>query len=318
MHEVLKKKTKVAVLMGGNSVEREVSLITGAEISRALLAKNFLTSKIDLDKDVVSNLQKSQCDLVFIALHGVPGEDGTIQGMLDILGLPYVGSGVLASAVGMDKIRSKMFFSALGIPAPFHVSVNENELNGGPAIQLIQRLVGSLGLPMVIKPTTTGSAIGVKIVEKEVEIEPALKEAMKHGREVIAEEFVAGKEITIGLLGNESPRVLPAIEIVSKREFYDYKAKYTSGLSKHIVPPRIPEKTLADAERFAKAAHVGLGCRGFSRVDFIVDKEDDVPYVLEINTIPGMTPLSLFPDAARSAGIEFEDLIETLVKLALE
>ena len=304
--------------MGGNSVEREVSLITGAEINRALSAKNYQTTKIDLDKDVVSNLQNSQCDLVFIALHGVPGEDGTIQGLLDILGLPYVGSGVLASAVGMDKIRSKMLFSALGIPAPFHITVNEKELNDSSAGQLIQRLVGSLGLPMVIKPTTTGSAIGVEIVEKEAQIEPALKEAMKYGRETMAEEFMVGKEITIGLLGNESPRALPAIEIVTERDFYDYKAKYTSGLSKHIIPPRVPEKTLVDAEKFAKAAHVGLGCRGFSRVDFMVDKEDNIPYVLEINTIPGMTPLSLFPDAARSAGIEFEDLIEMLVDLALE
>ncbi|HEB12785.1 MAG TPA: D-alanine--D-alanine ligase [Actinobacteria bacterium] len=304
--------------MGGNSVEREVSLITGAEINRALSAKNYQTTKIDLDKDVVSNLQNSQCDLVFIALHGVPGEDGTIQGLLDILGLPYVGSGVLASAVGMDKIRSKMLFSALGIPAPFHITVNEKELNDSSAGQLIQRLVGSLGLPMVIKPTTTGSAIGVEIVEKEAQIEPALKEAMKYGRETMAEEFMVGKEITIGLLGNESPRALPAIEIVTERDFYDYKAKYTSGLSKHIIPPRVPEKTLVDAEKFAKAAHVGLGCRGFSRVDFMVDKEENIPYVLEINTIPGMTPLSLFPDAARSAGIEFEDLIEKLIELALE
>ncbi len=304
--------------MGGNSVEREVSLITGAEISRALSAKNYQTTKIDLDKNVVANLQKSQCDLVFIALHGVPGEDGTIQGLLDILEIPYVGSGVLASAVGMDKIRSKMFFTALGIPAPFHISINENELSGGSAGQLIQRLIGSLGLPMVIKPTTTGSAIGVEIVEKEAQIEAALKEAMKYGREVIAEKFMGGPEITIGLLGNESPQVLPAIEIVSERDFYDYEAKYTSGLSKHIIPPRVPEKTIESAQRFAKAVHVGLGCRGFSRVDFIVDEEDNVPYVLEINTIPGMTSLSLFPEAARSAGIEFEDLIETLVKLALE
>lgn len=314
----MKKKPEVAVLMGGASAEREISLITGNEISLALSAKGYKTTKIDLDKNIVENLKKSQCELVFIALHGVPGEDGTIQGLLDILGLPYVGSGVLASAVGMDKIRSKMLFSALGIPAPFHIAVSQSELQVGQIDKLVQRVVGSIAFPMVIKPVATGSAIGVEIVEKEEEIEPALREGIKYGREVIAEEFIVGKEITIGLIGNEDPRILPAIEIVSEREFYDYTAKYTPGMSTHIIPPGVPKETISKAERFAKAAHTGLGCRGLSRVDFMVDKEDDVPYILEINTIPGMTPVSLFPEAAKAAGIEFEDLVEQLVHFAME
>jgi len=312
------KKPKIAVLMGGPSVEREISLITGEEIRRALAVKGYKTIAIDLDSDVVDHLKNSGCDLVFIALHGVPGEDGTIQGLLDILKIPYVGSGVLASAVGMDKIRSKMMFSALGIPAPFHIPVSRLELNGSASDQLVRRLVGSLDLPMIVKPSTTGSAVGVKIVEDEEEIEPALRAATDFSAEAMAEEFISGVEITIGLLGNEQPRPLPAIEIATENEFYDYDAKYTAGKSRHIIPPRLPGEVISQAEKFAVAAHVGLGCRGFSRVDFIVDKEDNLPYILEINTIPGMTPLSLFPDAAKHAGIEFEDLVETLVKLALE
>lgn len=318
MSSVTAKKPKIAVLAGGPSAEREISLLTGQEISRALEAKGYKTSTIDLDSDVVDNLKKSRCDLVFIALHGVPGEDGTIQGLLDILGIPYVGSGVLASAVGMDKIRSKMIFSALGIPAPFHIPVSHLELNGSAAEQLVQRLTGSLDLPMIIKPASAGSAVGVKIVENKEDLEPALRAATEFSAEAMAEEFIAGVEITIGLIGNEKPRPLPAIEIVTDNEFYDYDAKYTAGKCQHIIPPRIPKEAVSQAEKFAIAAHVGLGCRGFSRVDFIVDKEDHLPYILEINTIPGMTPLSLFPDAAKHAGIEFEDLVETLVKLALE
>jgi len=155
-------------------------------------------------------------------------------------------------------------------------------------------------------------------VQAQDEIEPALREATKFSREAIAEEYIPGTEITIGLLGNERPRALPAIEIVSDNDFYDYEAKYTAGKSRHVIPPRVPKESVAKAERFAIAAHVGLGCRGFSRVDFIVDKEDHTPYILEINTIPGMTPLSLFPEAAKEVGIDFEDLIETLVGLAME
>jgi D-alanine-D-alanine ligase len=304
--------------MGGSSVEREISLITGEQIRRALRAKGFKTTGIDLDRDIVSKLRRSRCQVVFIALHGVPGEDGTIQGLLDILGLPYVGSGVLASAVGMDKIRSKMLFSAMGIPAPFHISVNRIELGQGVAGQLVQRLVGSLGLPLVVKPATTGSAIGVKVIERKDDILPALEDALKFGNEAIVEEHIAGTEITIGLLGNERPRVLPAVEIVPERGFYDFEAKYTPGMSRHLIPPRASQKVVARAEKFALAAHVGLGCRGLSRVDFIIDKEEHLPYILEINTIPGMTPTSLFPEAARSAGIEFEELVEDLVRLALE
>ncbi len=309
-------KPKVAVLMGGSSVEREISLVTGEKISDALVSRGYEVARIDLDEDIVDKLKASQADLVFIALHGSPGEDGTIQGFLEIIGLPYVGSGVLASAVGIDKIRSKMLFSALGIPAPFHLPVSSRELGEERTEQLIQRLVGAIGLPMVIKPARTGSAIGVRIVREKADIESAIREAVLFG-EAIAEEFIEGVEITTGVLGTEQPRALPAIEIVSAGEFYDFEAKYTPGKSEHVIPPQVPPEAIKKAEAFAIAAHVGLGCSCFSRVDFIVDREDDLPYILEINTIPGMTPTSLFPEAAKAAGIDFEDLVESLVKLAL-
>ncbi len=309
-------KPKVAVLMGGSSVEREISLITGEKISEALISRGYDVAKIDLDEDIVDKLKASEADIVFIALHGSPGEDGTIQGLLEIIDVPYVGSGVLASAVGIDKIRSKMLFSAMGIPAPFHLPVSPLELGEERTDQLVERLVGALGLPMVIKPSKTGSAIGVRIVRDKADIESAVRDAVKFG-EAIAEEFIAGTEITTGVLGTEQPRALPTIEIVSDGEFYDFEAKYTPGKSEHIIPPRVSPEVVKKAEAFAIAAHVGLGCSCFSRVDFIVDEEDDLPYILEINTIPGMTPTSLFPEAAKAAGIDFEDLVESLVKLAL-
>ncbi len=312
----MRMKPKVAVLMGGSSVERDISLITGDKISEALTAKGYETVKIDLDKDVGEKLKASGCDVVFIALHGSPGEDGTIQGLLEIIGIPYVGSGVLASAVGIDKVRSKMLFSALGIPAPFHLPISPRELDGERSQQLVQRVIGSLGLPMVVKPATTGSAIGVKIVRERAEIEPAVRDVVQFG-EAIAEEFIDGVEITTAVLGTDNPRALPTIEIVSDGEFYDFEAKYTPGKSQHILPPRVSPEVVKKAESFAVAAHVGLGCRCFSRADFIVDTDDSLPYMLEINTIPGMTPTSLFPEAARAAGIEFEELVESLVELAL-
>lgn len=307
----------VAILMGGRSAEREVSLVTGQEIEKALKQKGYKTVPLELDQNVAENLKASKCDVVFIALHGSPGEDGTIQGMLEILGLPYVGSGVLASALGMDKVRSKMFFTSLGIPAPFHMVVTKAEKEKQPH-QLLDRLLSSLGLPMVIKPSDAGSALGVKIVKTKEEIAPALEAALNLSSEAVVEEYIKGTEITVGVLGTKSPRTLPAIEIISQNEFYDYEAKYTPGLSQHIIPPRVSKEALEKAEKFALAAHLGLGCRCFSRVDFIVEKEDELPYILEINTIPGMTPVSLFPDAAKAAGIDFPDLVELLIKLALE
>lgn len=304
--------------MGGPSAERDISLVTGEQVRRALRSKGYRTTAIDLDAGFIRRLRAARPDVVFIALHGVPGEDGTIQGALELLGFPYVGSGVLASALGMDKARAKMFFVSMGIPAPFHIPVHAHELEKRPIGQLEEQLIGSLGLPMVIKPALEGSAIGVAIVRRREELAGAVERAFERGRQILAEEFIKGSEITVGVLGNEEPQALPVIEIVPENEFYDYEAKYTPGRSRHLIPPRIPKQAERQAQQYAVAAHVGLGCRCFSRVDFVVGAEDHLPYILEINTIPGMTPVSLFPDAARAAGLDFPELVERLIELALE
>lgn len=313
----MSKKPKIVVLMGGPSREREISLKTGGQIFQALQSKGYPAATIDLGSDIVEQLNKSRCDLVFIALHGSPGEDGTIQGLLETLGIPYVGSGVLASALGMDKIRSKLFFASIGIPAPFYMPVERYDLKGATINQITERLLDSLGLPMVIKPAREGSAIGVAVIRKKEEVKPLLEAGLEKNDELIFEEYIKGTEITVGVLGNVNPETLPIVEIVPENEFYDFEAKY-DGKSKHIIPARIGDKESEQARKFALAAHKGLGCRDFSRVDFIVSKEDHLPYILEINTIPGMTPVSLFPEAAKAAGLEFPELIDKLVKLALE
>lgn len=314
---VMSAKPKIVVLMGGSSAEREISLKTGGQIYQALKSKDYPVSTLDLDPNIVSRLKEFQCELVFIALHGSPGEDGTIQGLLETLNIPYVGSGVLASALGMDKIRSKLFFASLGIPTPFYLPVHKSELHNNSINKISDRILNSLSVPMVVKPTKAGSAIGVEIVKRRDKVKPALAKGLMASDELIVEEYIEGAEVTVGIIGNDDLRTLPIVEIVSENEFYDFEAKY-NGKSRHIIPAHIPKTVAEKVNRFALAAHVGLGCRNFSRVDFIIGREDQIPYILEINTIPGMTEVSLFPDAARADGIEFPDLIETLVQLALE
>ncbi len=303
--------------MGGTSAEREVSLVTGGAIEAALKRKGYKTKAIEVGDQIIPQLLKLDSDLVFIAMHGCPGEDGTVQAALDLLGIPYVGSGVLASALGMDKIRSKIFFAAMGIPSPFYVSVSSKEVENEGLPAILERLLDALGLPMIIKPTNFGSAIGVKLVKSRNELLSALEESLADAPQIIAEEYIKGTEITVSVLGNTNPITLPIIEIVSENDFYDYEAKY-DGKSKHIIPARISEEAAEHARRYALAAHLGFGCRGLSRSDFIVSSKDQLPYILEINTIPGMTPTSLFPEAAKAAGIQFEDLMEKLVDLTFQ
>lgn len=311
------QKLKVVVLMGGPSGEREISLQTGAQIYQALKGKGYSAVTIDLGPDIVERLNRARGDLVFIALHGSPGEDGTIQGLLETLMIPYVGSRVLASALGMDKVRSKLFFASIGIPAPFYMPVEKGELKNSTIEQISERLLDSLGLPMVVKPSKEGSAIGVAVIRERDAVKSALANGLEQSGDLIFEEYIEGVEITVGVLGNSELETLPIVEIVPENEFYDFEAKY-DGKSKHVIPARISEKEADLARKYALAAHLGLGCRNFSRVDFIIGKDDHLPYILEINTIPGMTPVSLFPEAAKAAGLEFPELIDKLVKLALE
>ena len=305
------KLEKIAVLMGGWSAEREISLITGKEVSNALQVKGYKVKAIDLDENIVSNIKNFSPDAVFIALHGRLGEDGAIQGLLEVLRIPYTGSGILASALGINKAAFKKTLQAEGIITPLFFTVRRgDEAN-------IDKELKRIGLPLVVKPINEGSTLGMTIVKEDIGFKPALKEAFKYDELVLVEKFIKGKEITISILGNDNPVALPTIEIVFEREVYDYKAKYTPGLSSHIIPARIDEAVNNRAKIEALKTYKTIGCRGFGRVDLIIDKTG-TPYILEINTIPGLTPLSLFPDAAKSAGIEFPDLIEKIVMLALE
>lgn len=298
--------------MGGRSAEREVSLDTGEQVAEALRSRGLTVRTIDTAAaGFIAALQVGGFDAAFICLHGRFGEDGTVQGLLELLDIPYVGSGVLASALAMDKVMSKRFFEQAGLPTPAYAV-----LRRGEPVDL-DAIVRQLGGKTVVKPANEGSAIGVHIVHEPAELPGAVEEAFTHDAEVLVERFVAGTEVTVGIIGNAEPTVLPSIEIVPANEFYDYEAKYVPGKSRHIIPARVPAAVDAECGRIALGAHRALGCRGVSRADTIVTPDGAV-YLLEVNTIPGMTPTSLLPDAARAAGVPFPELCERLVALALE
>lgn len=305
-------KPKVALLYGGNSEERKVSFKSAQEVYKALTCLKYPVEKIPADRNLIKQLKKRRFDVAFIAMHGGSGEDGTLQALLEILKTPYTGSGVLASALAMHKTMSKRLFLANGIATPSFLTVRK-----GSQGDLVQRIKGSMGFPVVVKPPAQGSTIGLSIVRQEKDLAKALKEAFEFDTELLIEQFVEGTEITVGVLGNDKPKALPTLEITTQTGFYDYETKYTKGLSGHIIPARIEEKQRKQAKKAAIAAHKALGCKGFSRADFIVSKGKE-PLLLEVNTIPGLTKLSLFPDAARAAGIDFKELVQKLIDLALE
>ncbi len=308
----IRKAERVALLMGGRSAEREVSLNTAAQVSAALAETGHEVIEIDsADADFVERLRAAQPDAVFICLHGRFGEDGTMQGLLELMGLPYVGSGVLASAVAMDKVMSKRLFAQAGLASPEYV-----EIRRGTAIDH-GSISDSLGPKVVVKPANEGSSVGMSIVHEPAELPAAIEKAFACDESVLVERFVAGAEVTVGVLGNEGPFALPTLEIVPEHEFYDYESKYVPGMSSHIIPARVSEEARKECQRLALEAHALLGCRGMSRSDTIVTSDGEV-YLLEVNTIPGMTSTSLLPDAARAAGIEFPQLCEMLVRLAME
>jgi D-alanine-D-alanine ligase len=297
--------------MGGRSAEREVSLNTGTQVAAALTGLGHVVTTIDsASASFIAQLQDMSPDVVFISLHGRLGEDGTVQGLLELLDFPYTGSGVLASAMAMDKIVSKNAYSSHGIPTPPHVPLRR----GKP---IDQRALSELGTRTVVKPVSEGSAIGVHIVHDPGELPDAIEEAFTHDDRVMVERFVEGVEVTVGVLGNDDAFALPTLEIVPVHEFYDYESKYVPGMSQHLIPARVPAHVALVCQQECVAAHQALGCRGMSRTDTIVTADDTV-YVLETNTIPGMTATSLLPDAAKAAGIEFPDLCERLVAYALQ
>ena len=302
----------IAVLMGGTSAEREVSLATGSQVVAALEERGHHVTSVDsAEEGFIEELRSGGFDVVFICLHGRFGEDGTVQGALELLGIPYVGSGVLASALAMDKVMSKRVFDAAGLATPAWLVVRSGETLEP------EDAAAALGSKMVVKPASEGSSVGMSIVHEPAELPAALALAFEYDDVVVVEAFVAGAEVTVGVIGNSDPVALPTLEVVPEHEFYDYESKYVPGMSRHIIPARVSEQARAECQRIALDAHRILGCRGMSRADTIVTEADEV-YLLEVNTIPGMTRTSLLPDAARAAGIEFPELCERLVALALE
>jgi D-alanine-D-alanine ligase len=304
---------RLAVLRGGRSAEREVSLRSGEQVAKALRSRGHDVTDVDLDARTWDVLRDGGFECVFNALHGRLGEDGTVQGMLELLGLAYTGSGVLASALCMDKSRAGKVMAAIGLHVP---EFEELEAKEGIAHDVVERVVGRFGLPLVIKPVREGSTIGLTIAKDEDAVASGLVLAGRYDRRILVQRFAAGTEVTIGVLATPELQVLPTLEIVSENATYDYDAKYTAGKSHHIIPARIPEAARDAASDAAARAFTELGCSGMARVDIIVDA-GGTPWVLEVNTVPGLTALSLLPDAARAAGIAFEDLCQRLVDHAI-
>ncbi|MGE5389837.1 MAG: D-alanine--D-alanine ligase [Deltaproteobacteria bacterium] len=306
---------KVLVLMGGLSEEREVSLKSGQGVYDALLEKGYEAVTLDLSRDNLGQIGEIAPDVVFIALHGRYGEDGTVQGLLDILGIPYTGSGVAASAICMDKIITKKLLIYEGYPTADFTILNRSTFKDSQ--EAVNDLLDRYGLPVVVKAATQGSSIGTYIIKERDALLDSIKQAFEFCPQVLVERFIDGDLLTVAVLGNENPRVLPVIEIVSKNDFYDYESKYTPGMCEHIIPARISKEVNDKVEAIAAGCYMALGCRGTARIDFIVDREGN-PFILEVNTIPGMTGMSLVPDAARAVGISYAELVDILVKLALE
>jgi len=295
---------KVAVLLGGRSAEREVSLKSGAMVLDALRRRGVDAHPFDLQKRDLAALIAERFDRVFIALHGRYGEDGTIQGALELLGIPYTGSGVLASALAMDKWRTKLVWQAAGIPTPRYELLT--------AASDLAAVVARLGLPLMVKPANEGSSIGMSKVRAASGLEEAYALAANYDRVVLAEQFIDGVELTAGVLGGAA---LPLIKLETPREFYDYEAKYTASDTRYIIPCGLD----AGAERVVQeqvlAAFATLGCSGWGRVDLMLDASGR-PWFIEVNTSPGMTDHSLVPMAARHAGLSFEDLVLRILELA--
>jgi D-alanine-D-alanine ligase len=294
---------KIGVLMGGLSAERDISIRSGEAILAALTDRGHDAWPLFVDRDVDMVLRQSRIDIAFVTLHGRYGEDGCIQGLLELLGIPYTGSGVLASALAMNKAKAKELFRLSNLPTPpgYLVRADDGE-------DLLE-LHGSFGFPVVVKPAGEGSSLGIRIARDELELEAAVEDALRFDDDVLVERFVEGKEISVGILDGKP---LGAVEIVPKRGFYDFHSKYTSGRAEFHLPARLSPERYRSAVRLATLAHEALGCEGATRVDLIVsDRGNEV--VLEVNTLPGMTPTSLLPKIAHGAGLSFEDLCEEML-----
>ena len=295
---------KVGVLMGGRSAEREISLRSGAAVLAALRRQGVDAHAFDPAEQDLAALEAAGFDRIFVILHGRGGEDGTLQGALELMGIPYTGSGVMASALGMDKWRTKLIWQAAGLPVPDYVLLDVD--SDFAAVE--QRL----GLPLFVKPACEGSSVGISKVKSAGALGAAYAAAAQHDDLVLAERYLGGGEFTVAILGDQ---VLPAIRIVPATEFYDYEAKYSRDDTRYLCPCGLPAELEAEMRELARRAFAVIGCRGWGRVDVLL-AEDGRPYLLEINTAPGMTDHSLVPMAARAAGIDFDALCLRILELA--
>jgi len=330
-------KLRIAVLMGGTSSERDVSLASGIRITEALRSRGHEVVAVDTVSGLLSSADEQnllaggvvktippdtkslvrmnaamqstlralpQADVLFLALHGGQGEDGTLQALLDLTGVPYTGSGHLASALAMDKDLSKHLFRAAGVPTADWLMAPVS----------VEQVEATLGFPVIVKPSKQGSTVGLSVVKTEAELQPAIDAAFEHDDEVMVERFIAGRELTVGVLGGQT---LPVGEIIAKHEIYDYECKYTPGMAVEEFPAKLSAEETARVQRFAALAFDALKLRGYARIDFRM-ATDGTFYCLEANTLPGMTQTSLIPQAAAAAGITFPELCDRIVQLALE
>ena len=313
-------KLRVALLSGGWSDEREISLQSGDAVERALKEAGFASvERLDIaDDDFLARLAKGGFDVAFIAMHGHGGEDGCVQGFFETLHIPYTFSGVEASAVACDKSVAKGVYRAAGIPTPGGMTLDAVAWNAEGSHD-VDAILAECGLPALVKPATNGSSFGISKVNRREDLVAAIDAAFERDDKVLVESFVQGTEITVPVIGNDDPQALPIIEVIPGEgaEFYDLKVKYEPSELHHVMPARLPEDVYRHAQELAILAHKSLGCAGASRSDFIVTS-GGTPYILETNTIPGMTETSLLPDSARSAGIPFPELCVRFIQMALE
>lgn len=303
---------RVALLSGGSSGEREISLESGKGALKALEEAGFPVTVFDPSKkDDLKAIIDGNFDVAFLSLHGKKGEDGVIQGFLELIDLPYTGSGVWSSAVAIDKTKAKMFYRMAEVPTPESLTISKDDEWSVP------RIIDAVGDHCVVKAATEGSSLGVFIAESEDQILQAMHDVFSYDTHALVERYVEGTELTVAVLGNDDAYALPIIEIVPKSDSYDFDSKYLPGGSEHICPARLSPELTEAVKDCAVRAHKALQCSGVSRTDFIVDKEGN-PWVLETNTIPGMTGTSLLPDAARADGISFPELCVKLIRFALD
>jgi D-alanine-D-alanine ligase len=295
---------KIGVLMGGLSSEKDISIKSGEAVTLALRERGYQAIPVHVGREVGREVLESGIEVAFLGLHGKYGEDGCVQGVLEMLGVPYTGSGVLASALAMNKLKAKELFRLHNLPTPAYYTVRREDLDA------VEELHGSFGFPVVVKPSCEGSSVGVSVVREMAELGPALHTALAYDAEVLVERYIPGMEVSVAVLDGKA---LGAVEIVSSRTFYDYTAKYEKGLTEYFIPPRVSATRYANLLTLGEKAHQALSCGGVTRVDLRVSERGN-EYLLEVNTLPGMTATSLVPKIAASVGISFGDLTERILE----